>query len=267
MEVKNDSGILLSSDQQNLYELLENRFHLYNVPAYIDNDPIQIPHLFTKKEDIEISAFLTATISWGLRKTIIHNARELMRRMDDSPYDFVVNAEEQDLKTLHTFKHRTFNGNDCVFFVRSLQNICRNHGGLERLFTRGYQIDNTIFSALNYFRSVFLDTSHELRHRKHVSSVADNSAAKRLNMLLRWMVRSDAHGIDFGLWTSIPASALMMPLDVHVGRTGRALGLLSRMQDDWKAVEEITANLRLYDPTDPIKYDYALFGMGLTSDF
>lgn len=267
MDMKIDSDNMMSSDQQILFELLEDRFHRYNVPAYIDDDPIQIPHLFTEKEDVEIAAFLTATIAWGQRKTIIRNARELMRRMDDCPHNFVLNADESDLKSLQSFVHRTFNGDDCVFFVRSLQNIYRNYGGLESVFNKGFIINNGVFSALNFFRSVFLEKAHDLRSRKHVSSVADNSAAKRLNMMLRWLVRSDAVGVDFGLWKQIPASELMIPLDVHVGRVGRALGLLDRKQDDWKAVDEITANLRQFDSVDPAKYDYALFGMGLMAEF
>lgn len=256
----------MSPEQTVLFELLEDRYRRYNVPAYIDEDPIQIPHLFSQKEDVEIAAFLSASIAWGQRKTIIRNARELIKRMDDKPYDFVLHAESSDLEVLQDFVHRTFNGADCLFFVQSLQNIYLNHGGLEQVFTSGYKNGECIFSALKHFRSVFLEAAHEKRSEKHLSSVADNSAAKRLNMFLRWMVRRDKQGVDFGLWNDIPVSSLMIPLDVHVANVGRALGLLQRKQDDWKAVEEITSNLRNFDANDPAKYDYALFGMGLNKE-
>lgn len=249
-----------------LHELLEDRYRRYNVPAYIDDDPILLPHLFTNKEDVEIAAFLTASIAWGQRKTIIKNARELMRRMDDSPADFVLNAESSDLAVVDRFVHRTFQATDCRFFIRALQDIYRQRGGLEEVFTKGYSESNTVYDALRYFREVFLSTPHEPRSEKHLSAVAANSAAKRLNMFLRWMVRKDEVGVDFGLWQGIPASALMIPLDVHVGKVGRALGLLDRRQDDWKAVEEITGQLRRFDTTDPAKYDFALFGMGLSGE-
>lgn len=246
-----------------LFELLEDRYYRYNVPSYIDDDPIQVPHLFSRKEDIEIAAFLSASIAWGQRKTIIRNARELMRLMDYQPYEFIQSAGSNELDRVERFVHRTFNGTDCRFFVESLQQIYRNHGGLEQVFTTGFQQENTVFGALAYFREVFLSIPHNARSEKHLSSVLAGSAAKRLNMLLRWLVRRDKTGVDFGIWTSIPMSALMIPLDVHVGNTGRSLGLLTRRQHDWKAVEEITAHLRTFDPEDPGKYDYALFGMGI----
>jgi uncharacterized protein (TIGR02757 family) len=248
---------------EELKELLEERYVRYNVSAYIDSDPIQIPHLFSEKEDIEIAAFLTATIAWGQRKTIIRNARELIRLMDDRPYDFIRNADASDLELFDRFVHRTFNGVDCRFFVQALHLIYTHHGGLEAVFTNGYRQDDTVFSALAYFREVFTSIPHHRRSSKHLSSVTAGSAAKRLNMLLRWLVRHDTVGVDFGIWTNIPASALMIPLDVHVGRVARDLGLLSRRQDDWKAVEELTNQLRTFDPNDPAKYDYALFGMGV----
>lgn len=249
-----------------LYELLEDRYHRYNVPSYIDDDPIQVPHLFTQKEDIEIAAFLTATIAWGQRKTIIKNALGLMQLMDYQPYEFVQHAGREDLVVVDRFVHRTFNGIDCRFFIESLQYIYREHGGLEAVFTTGYQLDNTVFSALDYFREIFTITSHESRSGKHLSSVTAGSAAKRLNMLLRWLVRRDTIGVDFGIWNEIPMSALMIPLDVHVSKIGRSLGLLTRKQDDWKAVVELTERLREFDPEDPGKYDYALFGMGVNKE-
>ena len=248
--------------EKQLFELLEDRYQRYNVLSYIDDDPIQIPHLFSRKEDIEIAAFLTSSIAWGQRKTIIRNSRELMQLMDFQPYDFVKHAGHDDIELFDRFVHRTFNGIDCRFFVESLQNIYLHHGGLEQVVTKGYLQDKTAFSALAYLREVFLSIPHANRSEKHLSSVVAGSAAKRLNMLLRWLVRRDKVGVDFGIWKSIPMSALMIPLDVHVGRIGRSLGLLTRRQDDWQAVEELTAQLRIFDAQDPGKYDYALFGMG-----
>jgi len=242
---------------------LDARVQKYNNTEFIHSDPIQIPHRFSRKEDIEIAAFLTATISWGQRKSIINNANRLMRLMDNSPYDFLMEADEADWKTVSGFVHRTFNGNDCLFFLESLRNIYRHHHGLEAVFTNGYNNRKNIQSALQHFREVFLSTPHEVRVRKHVSDVSANSSAKRLNMFLRWMVRNDNNEVDFGLWKNIPASALMLPLDVHTGNVARGLGLLTRKQNDWKAVEEITAALRVFDAHDPIKYDYALFGIGV----
>ncbi len=254
--------VFRSEEEQVLFELLEDRYRRYNVPSYIDNDPIQVPHLFTQKEDIEIAAFLTASIAWGQRKTIINNARELMRLMDYQPYAFIRDAGREDLVLFERFVHRTFNGTDCRFFIDSLQHIYHHHGGLEQVVTTGYLQDETVFSALSYLRDIFLSIPHAIRSEKHLSSVIAGSAAKRLNMLLRWLVRCDKAGVDFGIWNAIPMSALMIPLDVHVGRIGRSLGLLTRRQDDWIAVEELTARLRIFDPLDPGKYDYALFGMG-----
>lgn len=249
-----------------LKELLDDRYLKYNVPAYIDDDPIQIPHLFNRKEDVEIAAFLASSIAWGQRKTIISNARKLISWIDDAPYDFVMHADKDDFKTVEKFVHRTFNGIDCICFLHALRNIYQYHGGLEKVFQQGYDIDNTIYSALHHFRTLFFELPHAKRTEKHLGDVTRNAAAKRLNMLLRWMVRKDNQGVDFGLWRGIPTSALMLPLDVHTGNVGRALGLLSRKQDDWKAVEEITEALRQFDPKDPVKYDYALFGMGLNHE-
>ncbi|GAT64215.1 TIGR02757 family protein [Paludibacter jiangxiensis] len=242
--------------------LLDQKAAQYNCLDFIDTDPIQIPHRFSLKEDIEIAGFFTATIAWGQRKSIINNANRLMQLMDNAPYDFVCNAQENDLASLEQFVHRTFNGRDCRFFIQSLRNIYLNHNGMESVFTKGFQDEGNIFGALKHFREVFLSTPHEQRIRKHLSDVAANSSAKRLNMFLRWMVRQDEAGVDFGLWRDIPMSALMLPLDVHTGDVARAYGLLARKQNDWKAVEEITAILRQFDPHDPIRYDFALFGIG-----
>ena len=242
-------------------KLLDNAVGLYNQVDFIENDPIQIPHRFSRKEDIEIAGFLSASIAWGQRKSIIKNANLLMDLMDNSPYQFLM--EEKEFVRFNRFVHRTFNGIDCRFFLNSLKNIYQNYGGLEQVFTDGFQKNETIFGALHHFRNLFLNMPHEARSRKHLSDVTTNSAAKRLNMFLRWMVRKDDTGVDFGLWRNIPMSALMLPLDVHTGDVGRALGLISRKQNDWKTVEEITGILRTFDAQDPIKYDFALFGMGI----
>jgi uncharacterized protein (TIGR02757 family) len=245
-----------------LKAFLDQKVKLYNHPDFIETDPIQIPHRFSRKEDIEIAGFLTATIAWGQRKSIIKNAALLMDLMDNTPYEFVIQHTDSDLLPLWKFVHRTFNGGDCLYFIKSLQNIYLHHHGLENVFTEGFQKDQTVFSALKYFRKTFLELQHEQRVTKHLSDVTANSSAKRLNMFLRWMVRSNETEVDFGLWKNIPASALMLPLDVHTGDVSRALGILQRKQNDWKAVEEITEVLRKLDPEDPVKYDFALFGIG-----
>ena len=242
-------------------KLLDKAVGLYNHVDFIENDPIQIPHRFSRKEDIEIAGFLSASIAWGQRKSIIKNANLLMDLMDNSPYQFLM--EEKEFVRFNRFVHRTFNGIDCRFFLNSLKNIYQNYGGLEQVFTDGFQKNETIFGALHHFRNLFLNMPHEARSRKHLSDVTTNSAAKRLNMFLRWMVRKDEQEVDFGLWKNMPMSALMLPLDVHTGDVGRSLGLITRKQNDWKTVEEITGILRTFDAQDPIKYDFALFGMGI----
>ena len=192
---------------------------------------------------------------------------KLITLMNNNPLEFLLNNPEEDLDVFRDFKHRTFNGTDCIYFMKSLKNIYRNHGGLEKVFTDGFQKGNTIFSALIHFRKVFFELEHEHRTEKHVSNVEKGASAKRLNMYLRWMIRSDKNAVDFGLWKQIPASALMLPLDVHTGNVARKLGLLTRVQNDWQAVEEITAKLREFDLKDPIKYDFALFGLGAFEKF
>ena len=246
-----------------LKQLLDNKLNQYNRFDFIDSDPIQIPHKFSRKEDIEIAGFLTATISWGQRKSIIKNGYLLMELMDNTPYEFLLEADKSDWERVTRFVHRTFNGDDCSFFLHSLKNIYVCHGGLENVFNIGYKTETNIFRALLYFREVFFSIPHDKHVTKHISDVNSNSAAKRLNMFLRWMVRKDENGVDFGLWNQIPASALMLPLDVHTGNVSRELGLLERKQNDWKAVTEITSVLRSFDSDDPIKYDYALFGIGV----
>jgi uncharacterized protein (TIGR02757 family) len=255
-------GINTSNDLSGIKAFLDKKVELYNNLEFIETDPIQVPHRFTLKEDIEIAAFLTSTIAWGQRISIIKNAKSLMALMENSPYDFIINAGEKDFSSFKYFVHRTFQGTDCIFFLKSLQNIYINYGGLEKVFTDGFKIEKTVFGSLNYFREIFFSLSHETRSRKHVANVLANASAKRLNMFLRWMVRKDDKGVDFGIWSGIPQSSLMLPLDLHTSNTARQLGLLKRKQNDWKAVEEITAVLRNIDPIDPVKYDFALFGIG-----
>ena len=251
--------------QQELFEFLELKHDQYNQPSFIDSDPVSIPHLFTKKQDIEIAGFLTATISWGNRKSIISNSGRLMQMMDWDPHNFILDASENDLAPLRKFVHRTFNGNDCIFFLQSLKNCYRNHGGLEKLFSM--DVHKGLKETISGFRRIFLELSHDPHVGKHIADPLKNASAKRILMFLRWMVRNDSHGVDFGLWRKISPSELMCPLDVHSGNVARKLGLLTRNANDWKAVEELTASLRLFDPDDPVKYDFALFGLGVFEDF
>lgn len=250
-----------------LYEFLEEKHNQYNHLSFIESDPISIPHIFSRKEDIEISGFLTATISWGRRPMIIKNAYSLIERMDFNPYDFILNYHEVDLKAFKAFKHRTLNGDDCIFFLRSLKNIYQDHGGLENVFIKSNDCSGNIKESIINFRKIFLEPTHPKRVEKHISNPVANSAAKRINMFLRWMVRKDKYGVDFGIWNKIRMSDLICPLDVHSGNVARKLGLLNRRQNDWKAAVELTNKLKEFDNNDPVKYDYALFGLGIFEDF
>jgi len=249
-------------DPESIKDFLDEKVALYNQPKFIEDDPIQIPHLFRKKEDIEISGYLTATIAWGKRQMIIKNAQQLMNLFDQQPYDFVMNHSEADLASLSSFVHRTFNGIDLGYFIKSLKHLYSVHGGLEKVFhlhadAEGYQ------HAIHHFKRVFFELPHPARTTKHVSDPKRGSAAKRINMFLRWMVRNDHNGVDFGLWTSLSPGRLSCPLDVHSGRVARKLGLLNRTQNDAKALVELDSALRKLDPLDPVKYDFALFGLGV----
>jgi uncharacterized protein (TIGR02757 family) len=241
---------------------LDEKVDQYNTPEFISSDPIQIPHQYNLKEDIEIAGFLTATIAWGNRKSIITNGKKLMERMGNAPYDFVMGFSKKDLSKLSGFVHRTFNEKDLIFFIETLQNIYKNHGGIEALFCLHAE-SQTLQPAIHHFRNVFFSLPHLPRTRKHVSDPFNNSAAKRINMFLRWMVRKDTRGVDFGIWKSISPSQLSCPLDVHSGNIARKLNLLSRKQNDAKALKELDQALRKLDPSDPVKYDFALFGLGV----
>lgn len=250
-----------------LKRFLDEKAAYYNQPLFIESDPIQIPHQFSKKEDIEIAGFLVATIAWGNRKSIIKNGTRLMQLMGQAPYDFVTHfSEEKDAENLKTFVHRTFNGYDLIYFVKALQYIYKNHNGLEGVFSTFSEEEN-LQPAIHHFKKVFFSLPHLKRTEKHVSDPLKNSAAKRINMFLRWMVRNDSTGVDFGIWKSLSASQLSCPLDVHSGRVARSLSLLKRKQNDAKAVQELDKSLRKLDAEDPVKYDFALFGLGVFEAF
>lgn len=253
-------------NRNELKDFLDTKAIQYENPRFLESDPLQVPHYFSMKEDIEISAFLTATIAWGNRKSIIKNASRLMELLENAPYDFVMNFQERDLKKLSGFVHRTFNDEDLAYFVRSLKNTYENHGGLEVLFSKNAKKDS-MQSAISSFKQVFFELPHPKRTTKHVSDPIKGSAAKRINMFLRWMVRDNTKEVDFGLWESIATNQLSCPLDVHSGNVARKLQLLKRKQNDAKALAELDKNLRKLDPIDPVKYDFALFGLGVFEKF
>ncbi len=245
------------------HTLLNQKVAQYNSPVFIESDPISIPHMFNKKEDIEISGFLTSILSWGRRTAIIKSGKQLMSLMDNSPSDFLVNSGEIEFKRFENFVYRTFNSDDCLFLITSLRNIYLHHGGLETIANKAFSENDSILDVIIGLRKAILLTPHLVRSEKHLGNPEKGSAAKRICMYLRWMVRHDGNGVDFGLWKDIPQSHLMCPLDVHSGNVARKLGLLTRKQNDWKAVEELTARLRDFDSDDPVKYDFALFGIGV----
>ena len=254
-------------DNQELFDFLEEKYDLYNRVGFIESDPVFIPHLFTTREDREIAGFLSATIAWGQRITIINNGKRLMQLMDNSPYHFIMECDPED-PALNSFVHRTFNSTDLSYFILALRNIYKKHGGLEAVFSKGSgKASFTLETSIVNFRNVFFELDHPKRTTKHVSNPGEGSSAKRISMYLRWMVRNDNRGVDFGIWNKIKPLQLMIPLDVHSGRVARRLGLLERKQDDWKAVLELTEKLKSFDPKDPVKYDFALFGLGVNEKF
>lgn len=241
-----------------IQRLLDEKYTLYATPDFIPDDPISIPHRYSRLQDVEIAAFWVSILSWGQRKTIINKGNELFSLMDDAPYDFIVHHSEQDRKRFLDFKHRTFQATDTLYFLEFLQQHYREHDSLESLF-----LDDEGGLSLASFHDRFFGLAcAPQRTRKHVATPVRGSTCKRVCMFLRWMVRGRSEGIDLGLWNSIQPQDLYIPLDVHVYNSARHLGLLQRKQRDWKAVVELTENLRKYDATDPIRYDYALFGMG-----
>ena len=252
--------------QSELKDFLDTKVVQYNNPKFIESDPIQVPHGFSKKEDIEIAGFLTATIAWGNRKSIINNAKRMMQLLDNAPYDFVLNHQDTDLEALEPFVHRTFNSIDLITFVKGLQHIYKTYGGLEAVFSKHAEI-NSLQTSIHHFKQAFFEIEHLPRTQKHISDPLKNSAAKRINMFLRWMIRQDRADVDFGIWKSLSPSQLSCPLDVHSGNVARKLGLLHRKQNDAKALAELDTSLRQLDSEDPVKYDFALFGLGVFEKF
>ena len=253
---------------EDLKALLDQAYERYNTPDFIKDDPISIPHSFSQKEDIEIAGFFSALIAWGRRDLIIRSANRLMDLMDRQPWRYVMEADEAELERLDSFVHRTFKGIDARALVLSLREVYAEHGGLEQIFSKNIQAhDPNVMQGLIHARQVL--TAHPEfpdRTHKHLANPAKGSSAKRLNMYLRWMVRKDSRGVDFGLWESISPAQLLCPLDVHTGNIARKLGLLKRKQNDWKAVMELNLQLATFCPEDPVKYDFSLFGLGVYDD-
>ena len=255
---------MVNGFNKELKDLLEHKFNLYNSTNFIIEDPISIPHAYNQKEDIEIISFLISIISWGNRKSIIKSGNKLKEILGSSPIDFIMRFKERDLKKID-FVHRTFNKFDLIYFLKSLKNIYQNHDGLENVFSKNLN-DEFMYNNISNFRKIFFSLNHEKRTEKHISNPKKNSACKRINMFLRWMVRNDGV-VDFGIWKKIKPSMLSCPLDVHTAKIGRKLNLISRKQNDLKTVLELDQKLRSFDKNDPVKYDYALFGMGVYEKF
>ena len=247
-----------------LYNLLEAKYKAYNTKDFIAFDPVCIPHRFSKKEDVEIMGFIAAVLAWGQRKTIINKCTELIERMDGAPHQFITQHQDTDLQQLEGFVHRTFNDTDLLYFVYALKEMYTEYTSMEEVFLKGMNKTSlNTEGGLIAFRDYFFSFEHPHRTRKHISSPETKSACKRLNMFLRWMVRKDKKGVDFGIWTNIKPAQLVCPCDVHVDRIARQLGLITRKQLDWQTAVELTNNLKNLDPKDPVKYDFALFGMGV----
>jgi uncharacterized protein (TIGR02757 family) len=254
-----------------LKQFLDKKVEEYNNPAFIKHDPICIPHLFIKKQDIEIAGFFAAVFAWGNRTTIINKSKELMFLMDNAPHQFCINHASTDLKRLLKFKHRTFNTTDLLYFIGFLKQHYSGNNSLESAFFNKHSIiqpGNTVENSLNYFYQYFFSLDDiPVRTKKHIASPAKNASCKRLNMFLRWMVRNDNHGVDFGLWKKISPSQLICPVDVHVARVARHFKLLDRTAVDWQAALQVTDYLRTLDAADPVKYDFALFNLGVDGKF
>ena len=256
----------MGPDIKDLREFLDYKVVQYNTPDFIKLDPVQIPHMYSLKEDIEISGFLAATISWGNRTSILKNAKRMMGLLGNSPYDFVMSHSEKDLARFDGFVHRTFNSTDLMVFIESLKYLYEKKGGLESVFNN-HKTPDSLQPAIHRLKEFFFERPHPARTTRHVSDPERGSAAKRINMFLRWMVRKDDSGVDLGIWKDISPSVLSCPLDVHSGNVARKLGLLERKQNDAKAVRELDSALRQLDRDDPVKYDYALFGLGIYEKF
>lgn len=258
--------MLSESDLFEIKSFLDEKVQEFNNPSFIESDPISIPHNYTLKEDIEISGFLTATIAWGNRKSILQSAQKLMEIMGNNPYDFILNVRKERLNKIN-FVHRTFNSQDLVCFITGLRNIYQNHGGLQQVFESN-ALEDSLQSSITSLKQLFFINNFSARSHKHISDPLKGSSAKRLNMMLRWFVRKDHQGVDLGIWNgTLKPSQLSLPLDVHTGNIARKLGLLTRKQNDAKALSEIDLILRKFDPSDPVKYDFALFGLGAMDNF
>lgn len=250
---------------EDLKAFLDETVALYNTPAFIDDDPISIPHLFSRKQDIEIAGLFAALLAWGQRPVIIRKCRELISWMDDDPYRFILHHSEKDLKPFADFRHRTFNGTDALYFIEALRFLYNRSDSLEDAFAVPSD-EPTIEKGLMEFHRLFFSLeNHPHRTKKHVPTPERKSTCKRINMYLRWMVRRDSKGVDFGLWDRISPAQLVCPCDLHVDRIGRKLKLIRRARTDWQTALELTENLRKLDPSDPVKYDFALFGLGVQS--
>jgi uncharacterized protein (TIGR02757 family) len=256
-------------NQKNLKEFLDKKVDEYNQPFFISNDPICIPHQFSKKQDIEIAAFFAAIFSWGNRTTIIQKSKELMALMGNAPHDFCMNHNAKELKLLLQFKHRTFNTTDLLYFIEFLKFYYLNNDSMEIAFTKWInKSDKTIENGLtNFYHYFFSLTDAPARTRKHIASPEKKSSCKRLNMFLRWMVRDDNKGVDFGIWKNISPSQLVCPIDLHVARVAKRFGFIERNQADWQSALQLTEHLRILDKNDPVKYDFALFGLGVMEHY
>lgn len=251
-----------------LKEFLHEKYLKFNNPSFIETDPISIPHRYSSRADREIAGFMAATIAWGRRDLILKSSNKLMRLLQNAPYDFILNADDDDIQQLAGFVYRTFNGHDCMAFVYGLRHVFTHYSSVEDVIIEGMKAaDGSLIGGLSHLRKIFFSINHPKRSEKHFADVAAGSAGKRLFMYLRWMVRKDSRGVDFGIWNRISPSELFIPLDLHAGNTARKTGLLTRKQNDFRAVAELTAELRKFDPDDPVKYDFALFGLGVNEKF
>ncbi len=250
-----------------LKEFLDRKVLQYNQQGFIKNDPISIPHLFTKKQDIEISGLFAAVLAWGQRITIINKCKDLLERMDGSPHDFILHHRSRDLKRLVDFKHRTFNTTDLLYFVSFLKSYYKRHESLEALFLVASNESTVENGLINFHRQFFSLPDFPIRSKKHIATPERRSACKRINMFLRWMVRSDQQGVDFGIWKNISPRQLVCPCDLHVERVARKLQLIRSKPMNWQTALELTSQLRKFDPQDPVKYDFALFGLGIEEKF
>jgi uncharacterized protein (TIGR02757 family) len=250
-----------------LRQFLEEKYLQYNNPSFIASDPVSVPHRFTTLHDQEISGFLAATIAWGRRDLILRSSNILLEAMDNNPYEYILSAGKEDLKRLSCFVHRTFNSTDCIYFIKGLKHVYTSYNSMEDVILEGMNETGSLKEGISHLRDSFFAEHHEARTEKHFADINRGAAGKRINMFLRWMVRRDNRGVDFGIWKRISPSVLYIPLDLHSGNTARKLGLLTRNINDWKAVEELTEVLREFDPADPVKYDFALFGLGVNEKF